>query len=95
MREFVLQILENIFALILFSNTIAGVVICIIALPMTGSIIWGTWFIALIGVLVVHVKLVNTIEEGRPAAVTQSTREIALQTIVVQQPDGSLNLTNK
>jgi hypothetical protein len=90
-----LHFFYNFFGLIVFTNTIAGIVISIIVLPLTASIIWGTWFISLIAMLLLAQQLMNAIQARNIPQTRTPLTEIPLQTIVVQQPDGSLNLTIK
>ena len=92
-----LEIVINLFAFISFGTLLAGIIISSIKTPIIMSILWGCWFISTILFMLFANAFSENISQVVPVLQSpqQPIRDIPMQTVVVQHPDGTLSLDSK
>lgn len=91
------DIIANVFAFISVGTLLAGIVVSSVKTPITMSIIWAVWFISSI----MFMLFMNAMAQQIPPHVhpvslpQQPIRDIPMQTVVVQHPDGTLSVDSK
>jgi predicted neutral ceramidase superfamily lipid hydrolase len=95
--KMIYDIIANLFAFVSVGCLMAGIVVSSVKMPITMSIIWAVWFISTI----LFMLCMNAMSQQIPPQVLpvslpqQPIRDIPMQTVVVQHPDGTLSVDSK
>lgn len=91
------ELIANVFAFVSIGCLLAGIVVSTVQTPITMSIIWAVWVISTI----LCMLCMNAMSQQIPSQVLpvslpqQPIRDIPMQTVVVQHPDGTLSVDSK